>query len=88
MANTSSARKTARKIAHRTAINVARRAQVRTAARRVEEAIAAGDAKKAREALTAAEPEIVRAARIGIIHRNAAERKVSRLALRVRKLGG
>jgi small subunit ribosomal protein S20 len=54
----------------------------------VEEAITAGDGKKAREALTAAEPQIMRAAQSGIIHRNAASRKVSRLSQRVRKLGG
>ena len=88
MANTSSARKAARKIAHRTVVNAARRTRVRSAVRGVEEAIAAGDAKKAREAFTAAEPEIMRAARIGIMHRNAASRKVSRLSQRVRKLGG
>ncbi len=88
MANTSSARKAARKIAHRTAVNTARRTRMRSAVRRVEEAIAAGDAKKAREAFAAAEPVIMRAARIGIMHRNAASRKVSRLSQRVRKLGG
>ena len=88
MANTSSARKAVRKIAHRTQINMARRAHMRSHLRKVEEAITAGDAKKAREALTAAEPEIMRAAQSGIIHRNAASRKVSRLSQRVRKLGG
>ena len=88
MANTSSARKAARKITHRTQINTVRRARMRSHLRKVEEAIGAGDAKKAREALTAAEPEIMRAAQSGIIHRNAASRKVSRLSQRVRKLGG
>ncbi len=87
MANTSSARKAARKITHRTKINTLRRTTMRSHLRKVEEAIAAGDAKKAREALTAAEPEIMRAAQSGIIHRNAASRKVSRLSQRVRKLG-
>jgi small subunit ribosomal protein S20 len=88
MANTSSAKKAARKIAHRTLINVERRSRMRTYLRAVEDAITAGDAKKAQAALAAAEPHLMRAARKGVIHRNAASRKVSRLANRVRKLGG
>ncbi len=43
MANTSSARKAARKIARRTEINKARRSRMRSALRKVEEAIASGD---------------------------------------------
>ena len=88
MANTSSARKAARKTVHRTKINTARRTNMRSQLRKLEEAITSGDAKKARDALNAAEPEIMRAAQSGIIHRNAASRKVSRLSHRVRKLGG
>ena len=61
---------------------------MRTHLRQVEEAITAGDAKKASEALAAAEPKIMRAAQKGVIHRNTASRKVSRLAKRVRKLAG
>ncbi|HXM31287.1 MAG TPA: 30S ribosomal protein S20, partial [Xanthobacteraceae bacterium] len=52
-----------------------------------EEAITGGDGKKAREALSRAEPEIMRAAQKGVIHKNSASRKVSRLEVRVRKLG-
>jgi small subunit ribosomal protein S20 len=88
MANTSSARKAARKIAHRATINAARRARMRNYVRQVEEAIAAGDATKARTALAGAEPELMRAAQKGVIHRNAASRKISRLSQQVRKLGG
>jgi small subunit ribosomal protein S20 len=88
MANTSSARKAARKTVHRTKINAVRRTNMRSQLRKLEEAITSGDAKKARDALNAAEPEIMRAAQSGIIHRNAASRKVSRLSQRVRKLGG
>ena len=47
MANTTSARKAARKIARRTAVNQARRTRARTAVRQVEDAIAAGDRNKA-----------------------------------------
>lgn len=87
MANTTSAKKASRKIARRTAINVNRRSRMRTLVRKVEEAIAGGDAKKARDALKAAEPAIARAAQTGVIHRNTASRTVSRLTARVKKLG-
>ena len=87
MANTSSARKAARVIARRTEINTARRSRMRTTVRKVEEAIASGDKATAAAALKTAEPEIMRAAQKGVVHRNAANRKVSRLAHRVAKLG-
>ena len=87
MANTTSAKKASRKIARRTTINVNRRTRMRSLVRKVEEAITGGDAKKAREALKAAEPAIARAAQNGVIHRNTASRTVSRLTARVKKLG-
>src|SRR3954453_14308574 len=87
MANTSSARKATRVIARRTDINTGRRSRMRTSVRKVEEAIASGDAAAAAAALKAAAPEIMRAAQKGVIHRNAANRKVSRLAHGVGKLG-
>ena len=87
MANTKSAKKAARQIARRTVINKARRTRVRSAVRKVEEAISAGDRTAALAAMAKAEPELVRAARNGIVHRNAAQRKVSRLAHRIAKLG-
>jgi small subunit ribosomal protein S20 len=87
MANTSSARKAARKIARRTEINKGRRSQLRSFVRKVEEAIAAGDPGQAVAALKAAEPVIMRSAQKGIVHRNAASRKVSRLTHRIAKLG-
>ncbi len=87
MANTSSAKKATRKIARRTAVNKMRDTRMRSSLRAVEEAITAGDSKKAREALSRAEPEIMRAAQKGVIHKNSASRKVSRLEARVRKVG-
>jgi small subunit ribosomal protein S20 len=87
MANTKSAKKAARQIARRTVINKSRRTRVRTAVRKVEEAISAGDRSAAAAAMTEAEPAIIRAAQKGIVHRNAAQRKVSRLARRIAKLG-
>jgi small subunit ribosomal protein S20 len=87
MANTTSARKAARKIARRTEINRARRTRARSAIRQVEEAIAAGDRNKALEAMKQAEPQLMKAARMGQVHRNAASRKISRLTRSIAKLG-
>jgi len=87
MANTSSARKAARKIARRTDINQARRSRMRSAVRQVEEAISEGDRNKAVEAMKTAEPALMRAAQLGQIHRNSASRKISRLTKSIAKLG-
>ena len=86
MANTVSAKKATRKNTKRTAVNKNRRTRMRGVIRTVEEAIAAGDQKTAHEALKVAQPEIMRAAQKGIVHANAASRKVSRLAQRVKAL--
>ena len=86
MPNTSSARKAVRKIARRTEINKSRQSQMRSLVRKVEEAIAGGDRSTALAALKEAERAIMRAAQKGIVHSNAASRKVSRLAHKVAKL--
>ena len=59
---------------------------MRTYLRKVEEAIASGDKNAAAEALKAAQPELQRAATHGVVHRNMASRKVSRLAHRVKAM--
>jgi small subunit ribosomal protein S20 len=87
MANTSSAKKATRVIARRTAINKSRRSQLRTTLGKVEDAFASGDRSKAAAALKDAEPVIMRASQKGVIHPNAASRKVSRLTKRLGKLG-
>jgi small subunit ribosomal protein S20 len=86
MANTKSAQKAVRKIARRSATNRNRRSQMRTFIRKVEEAITAGDPAAADTALHQAEPLIMRAAQKGIVHKNTASRKISRLSVRVKKL--
>jgi len=86
MANTSSAKKAVRRDVRRTAVNRARRSLLRTFVRKVEEAIAAGDAKAAAEVLHTAAPVVMRAAQRGVIHKNTASRKVSRLTKRVKAL--
>ena len=86
MANTPQAKKRVRQIERRTAQNQARRSRVRTFVRRVEEAIASGDKDAAAEALRAAQPEVMRGANKGVLHRNTASRKISRLSRRVAAL--
>ena len=86
MANTKSAKKAVRKIARRTEVNKARRSRMRSTMRKAEEAIASGDRSAAVAALKVAEPELMRAAQKGVVHRNAASRKISRLTSRVAKL--
>lgn len=87
MANTPSAKKSVRKQARRTEVNKTRRSRVRSHIRAIEEAIAGGDSKAAQEALRSAQPEIMRAVSCGIMHKNTAARKISRLAHRVGALG-
>jgi small subunit ribosomal protein S20 len=87
MANTKSARKATRVIARRTEVNKARRSVLRSSVRKVEEAITSGDRGAAAAALKAAEPVIMRAAQRGVVHKNTASRKVSRLAHQIAKLG-
>lgn len=86
MANTKSAQKAVRKIARRTAVNKMRRSEMRTYVRKVEEAIESKDQAVAAAALRDAEPLLARAGQKGIVHRNAASRKISRLAKRVKAL--
>lgn len=87
MANTKSAKKAVRVIERRTAMNKNRRSRMRTFIRKVEEAIATGDKAVAATALKDAQPEIMRGAQKGIIHKNTASRKISRLSARIRVLG-
>lgn len=86
MANTRSAKKMVRKIEARTAVNTARRSRMRTYVRKVEEAIEAGEKDTAQAAFRAAQPEIMRAAGKGLIHKNTSARKVSRLSKRIKAM--
>ncbi len=60
---------------------------MRTYVRKVEEAIASGDKQAADLALREAQPEIMRSATKGLIHRNTASRKISRLSARIKAIG-
>lgn len=87
MANTAQSKKRARQNEARFAVNKARRSRIRTYLRRVEEAIASGDADAAAAALRAAQPELMRGVTKGVLHKNTAARKMSRLSSRVKALG-
>lgn len=86
MANTKQSQKRARQTIARTEVNKARRSRIRTYLRKVEEAIAGGDAAVAKEALRVAQPELMRGVTRGVVHKNTAARKISRLSGRVKAL--
>jgi small subunit ribosomal protein S20 len=88
MANTDSARKRIRQNRRRAVRNQALKSRMRTFVKKVEAAVASGDKSAAVEALRTAQPEMQRAANKGVVHRNTVSRKLSRLAARIRSLGG
>ena len=87
MANTPQAKKRIRRNANRATINHARISRIRTFVKQVELALAAGKKKEAAEALKMAQPELARGVARGVIHKNTAARKLSRLSKRVASLG-
>ena len=86
MSNSPQAKKRARQIERRTAVNKNRKSRIRTFLRKVEEAIESGDKATAVTALRAAQPELMRGVTKGLFHKNTASRKVSRLASRVKAI--
>lgn len=86
MANTASAKKAVRKLAARTEVNKANRSRMRTYVRKAEEAIASGNSEAAASAVKEAQPEIMKAVTRGLLKKNTAARKVSRLTKRVKAL--
>jgi len=86
MANSPQTKKRARQAVARTDVNKARRSRIRTFIRKVEEAILTGDQAVALAALRAAQPEMMRGVSKGVIHKNTAARKMSRLAARVKAI--
>jgi small subunit ribosomal protein S20 len=87
MANTPQAKKRIRRNARRELINHSRVSRIRTFIKAVELAVAAGRKDEAAEALRKAQPEMARGVARGVMHRNTASRKFSRLAKRVAALG-
>jgi small subunit ribosomal protein S20 len=86
MANTPQAKKRIRRNARRTEVNGARVGRIRTFIKAVESALASGDKTVAAEALKKAQPELARGVARGVIHKNTASRKFSRLTKRISAL--
>ena len=86
MANTPQAKKRIRRNERRAEINGARIGRIRTFVKKVESAIAGGDKVAAQAALSAAQPELARGVARGVLHKNTAARKYSRLTKAVSAL--
>jgi small subunit ribosomal protein S20 len=86
MANTPQAKKRIRRNERRAEINGARVSRIRTFVKKVEAALAAGDKAAASAALSEAQPELARGVAKGVLHKNTAARKFSRLTKRVSAL--
>ena len=86
MANTPQAKKRIRRNANRAVVNGARVSRIRTFIKAVEAACIAGDKSVAAVALKAAQPEMARGVARGVMHKNTAARKLSRLTKRVSAL--
>jgi small subunit ribosomal protein S20 len=87
MANIKSAKKRIRRTARQTEVNRQRRSRLRSFIRKVEEAVALGDKEAAAAALREAQPEIMRGAGKGVLHKNTASRKISRLSRSIKRIG-
>ncbi len=87
MANTPQAKKRIRRNERRAEVNGARVGRIRTFVKKVEAAITAGDKDAAASALAAAQPEMARGVARGVMHKNTASRKFSRLTKAVAAIG-
>ncbi|HUQ13963.1 MAG TPA: 30S ribosomal protein S20 [Novosphingobium sp.] len=86
MANTPQAKKRIRRNDKRAEINGNRIGRIRSFVKKVESAIEGGDKDGAAQALAAAQPELARGVARGVLHKNTASRKLSRLTKRVATL--
>ncbi len=86
MPNIVSAKKRMRQTARKTEVNRARRSRIRTFIKKIDLAVQSGDKADAQLALKLAQPEIMRGVTRGIMHRNTAARKISRMAARIQAL--
>ena len=87
MANTPQAKKRILRNAKRAQINGARISRIRTFVKQVESALAAGNKDEARAAIARVQPELARGVARGVLHKNTAARKLSRLTRRLTALG-
>ena len=87
MANTPQAKKRIVRNAKRTEINRARVSRIRTFVKQAESALEAGNKDEAKAALARVQPELSRGVARGVLHKNTAARKLSRLTRRLATLG-
>ena len=87
MANTPQAKKRIRRNDRRADINGARVSRIRTFIKQLESALASGDKTAAQDAMRKVQPELARGVAKGVVHKNTAARKISRLTKRVAALG-
>ena len=87
MANTPQAKKRILRNAKRAEINGARIGRIRTFVKQVESALDAGNKDEARAAIARMQPELARGVARGVLHKNTAARKLSRLTRRLTSLG-
>ena len=87
MANTPQAKKRILRNAKRAEINGARVSRIRTFVKQVESALASGNKDEAKAAIARMQPELARGVARGVLHKNTAARKLSRLTKRVSALG-
>ncbi len=87
MANTPQAKKRILRNAKRAEINGARIGRIRTFVKQVESALAAGNKDEAKAAISKVQPELARGVARGVLHKNTAARKLSRLTRRLTALG-
>jgi small subunit ribosomal protein S20 len=85
MPNIDSAKKRVVQSEKRRQNNMARKSSIKTAIKKVIDALNTNAVDQAKELLRAVEAQLSRAASKGVVHKNAASRKVSRLANRVKK---
>jgi small subunit ribosomal protein S20 len=83
MANIKSAKKRVLQTAKRQARNQSRKSSLKTAVKKVVAAIEAGNIEASKTLLVEAESKIARAKGKGLLHRNTAARKISKLAQKV-----
>ena len=86
MANTPQAKKRIRRNQTRAEINGARMSRIRSFVKKVETALTEGDKPAAEAALKNAQPEMDRGVAKGVLHKNTAARKKSRLSKRIAAL--
>ena len=86
MANSAGSRKRARQAVKRNKHNSQIRAKVRTFVKKVAYAVAAGDKKEAVNGFVAMQKNVDQAVSKGLIHKNQAARKKSRLSTQIKAL--